>query len=124
MFLDLFCMITKMWGKVRYITNGVWSIVGIGLDRMEVSIPLSSLQKDMVATTTSPMFPTVRVPSPMMCTRCARSARDRGMAKKIWYSVPLKPFWDKVYPIQKRLTPLYSDEQIYLSLVQQNAMAS
>lgn len=46
------------------------------------------------------------------------------MAKKIWYSVPLKLFWDEVYPIQKRLTLLYSDEQIYLSLVQQNAMAS
>ncbi len=45
------------------------------------------------------------------------------MAKKIWYSVPLKLFWDEVYPIQKRLTPLYSDEQIYLSLLHQNATA-
>lgn len=45
------------------------------------------------------------------------------MAKKIWYSTPLKLFWDEVYPTQKRLTPQYSDEEIYLCLVQQNAVA-
>ena len=45
------------------------------------------------------------------------------MAKKIWYSTPLKLFWSEVYPTQQKLTPQYSDEEIYLCLVQQNAVA-
>ncbi|MEE3314881.1 MAG: hypothetical protein VZR56_12095, partial [Treponema sp.] len=45
------------------------------------------------------------------------------MAKKIWYSTPLKMFWNEVYPIQKKITPELSDEEIFKALVYQNAKA-
>lgn len=35
------------------------------------------------------------------------------MAKKIWYSSPLKIFWDELYGTQKKYTPDFSDEQIF-----------
>jgi hypothetical protein len=35
------------------------------------------------------------------------------MAKKIWYSTPLKVFWDELYGTQKKLTPEMSEEQIF-----------
>jgi hypothetical protein len=38
------------------------------------------------------------------------------MAKKIWYSTPLKIFWDEFYGTQKKLTPSISDEQIFTIL--------
>jgi len=38
------------------------------------------------------------------------------MAKKIWYSIPLKYFWDQLYGTQKKLTPYFSDEQIFILL--------
>ena len=45
------------------------------------------------------------------------------MAKKIWYSTPLKMFWNEVYPTQKKITPELSDEEIFKALVYQNAKA-
>ena len=45
------------------------------------------------------------------------------MGKKIWYSTPLKMFWNEVIPTQKKITPNYSDEEIYRSLVYQNTTA-
>lgn len=38
------------------------------------------------------------------------------MAKKIWYSSPLKVFWNDLYGIQKKITPNFSDEQIFTVL--------
>jgi hypothetical protein len=38
------------------------------------------------------------------------------MAKKIWYSSPLKFFWDELYGKQKKFTPAFSDEQIFTIL--------
>ena len=38
------------------------------------------------------------------------------MAKKIWYSSPLKFFWDELYGKQKKFTPDFSDEQIFTIL--------
>ena len=38
------------------------------------------------------------------------------MAKKIWYSSPLKFFWDELYGKQKKITPAFSDEQIFTIL--------
>jgi len=38
------------------------------------------------------------------------------MAKKIWYSSPLKVFWDDLYVIQKKITPNFSDERIFTIL--------
>lgn len=35
------------------------------------------------------------------------------MAKKIWYSSPLKFFWDELYGKQKRYTPDISNEEIF-----------
>lgn len=35
------------------------------------------------------------------------------MGKKIWYSSPLKFFWDELYKKQKKFTPEYSNEQIF-----------
>jgi len=35
------------------------------------------------------------------------------MAKKIWYSSPLKFFWDELYGKQKKFTPEMSEEQIF-----------
>ncbi len=38
------------------------------------------------------------------------------MAKKIWYSSPLKFFWEELYGTQKKLTPEIPDEQIFVLL--------
>lgn len=38
------------------------------------------------------------------------------MAKKIWYSSPLKVFWNDYYGKQKKITPNFSDEQIFTLL--------
>ncbi|HRZ27105.1 MAG TPA: hypothetical protein P5295_09885 [Spirochaetota bacterium] len=35
------------------------------------------------------------------------------MAKKIWYSSPLKFFWNDLYGTQKKITPNISDKQIF-----------
>jgi hypothetical protein len=35
------------------------------------------------------------------------------MAKKVWFSSPLKFFWDELYGNQKKFTPGFSDEQIF-----------
>ncbi|MES2847682.1 MAG: hypothetical protein V4685_01390 [Bacteroidota bacterium] len=35
------------------------------------------------------------------------------MAKKIWYSTPLKFFWENLYGVQKKLTPEIPDEGIF-----------
>jgi hypothetical protein len=36
------------------------------------------------------------------------------MAKKVWYSNPLDYFWSHLYRTQKKLTPEFTDQQIYL----------
>jgi len=41
------------------------------------------------------------------------------MAKNIWYSSPLKFFWNEVYGKQKKYTPNISDEQIF-NILRQN----
>jgi hypothetical protein len=33
--------------------------------------------------------------------------------KRIWYSTPLKFYWDVIYKTQKKITPYFSDEKIY-----------
>ncbi len=38
------------------------------------------------------------------------------MAKKVYYSKPLKFFWKQLYGTQKKFTPEFTDEQIYLVL--------
>ncbi len=38
------------------------------------------------------------------------------MAKKIWYSSPLKFYWDELYTTQKKFTPHLTDEQIFALL--------
>ena len=38
------------------------------------------------------------------------------MAKKIWYSSPLKYFWNELYGTQKKITPNISDEQVFTLL--------
>ena len=38
------------------------------------------------------------------------------MAKKIWYSTPLKFIWENLYRVQKKLTPEIPDEHIYTIL--------
>lgn len=38
------------------------------------------------------------------------------MAKKIWYSTPLKYIWENLYSVQKKLTPEIPDEHIYTIL--------
>ncbi len=38
------------------------------------------------------------------------------MAKKIWYSTPLKFIWKNLYGVQKKLTPDIPDEYIFLML--------
>ncbi len=38
------------------------------------------------------------------------------MSKKIWYSSPLKFFWDDLYRTQKKITPNISDEQVFTLL--------
>ncbi len=35
------------------------------------------------------------------------------MSKKIWYSVPLSLYWNEIYPTQKKITPNFTDEQIF-----------
>lgn len=40
------------------------------------------------------------------------------MAKKIWYSTPLKFIWENLYGVQKKLTPEIPDEQIFAILRQ------
>ena len=41
------------------------------------------------------------------------------MAKNIWYSSPLKYYWNEVYGQQKKYTPNLSDEQIF-NILRQN----
>ena len=41
------------------------------------------------------------------------------MGKKIWYSTPLKFFWNELYGTQKKLTPELSDDEIF-SILRQN----
>jgi len=38
------------------------------------------------------------------------------MAKKIWYSTPLKFMWENLYGVQKKLTPEIPDEHIFIIL--------
>lgn len=38
------------------------------------------------------------------------------MAKKVYYSKPLKYFWKDLYGKQKNFTPDFTDEQIYFAL--------
>ncbi|MBL0335174.1 MAG: hypothetical protein IPP73_07590 [Chitinophagaceae bacterium] len=38
------------------------------------------------------------------------------MAKKIWYSTPLKVFWENLYGVQNKFTPEIPDEHIYAIL--------
>ncbi len=40
------------------------------------------------------------------------------MGKKIWYSTPLKFFWNDLYGMQKKQTPEFTDEQIFRVLRQ------
>ena len=40
------------------------------------------------------------------------------MARKVYYSKPLKYFWQNLYGIQKKLTPDFTDDQIFLLLKQ------
>ena len=40
------------------------------------------------------------------------------MGKKIWYSTPLKTFWNDLYRVQKKYTPEFTDEQIFMILKQ------
>jgi hypothetical protein len=45
------------------------------------------------------------------------------MSKKIWYSAPLKYYWNVLYATQKKLTPHLSNEQIF-SLLRYNVINS
>lgn len=38
------------------------------------------------------------------------------MARKVYYSKPLKYFWEHLYRTQKKFTPEYTDDQIFLTL--------
>lgn len=38
------------------------------------------------------------------------------MARKVYYSKPLKYFWEHLYGTQKKFTPEYTDDQIFLTL--------
>jgi sulfur transfer complex TusBCD TusB component (DsrH family) len=40
------------------------------------------------------------------------------MARKVYYSKPLKYFWEHLYGVQKKLTPDFTDEQIFYLLKQ------
>lgn len=40
------------------------------------------------------------------------------MARKVYYSKPLKYFWQNLYGVQKKLTPDFTDDQIFLLLKQ------
>ena len=35
------------------------------------------------------------------------------MSKKIWYSSPLRFFWDELYGVQKKFTPNLTDDQVF-----------
>lgn len=43
------------------------------------------------------------------------------MARKVYYSKPLKYFWTDLYGTQKKLTPYFSDEQIF-AILRQNIL--
>jgi hypothetical protein len=45
------------------------------------------------------------------------------MAKKVWYSNPLDYFWSHLYRTQKKHTPEFTDEQIYL-VIRRNLLNS
>lgn len=45
------------------------------------------------------------------------------MARKVYYSKPLKYFWKDLYGTQKKLTPYFSDEQIF-AILRQNILAA
>lgn len=45
------------------------------------------------------------------------------MARKVYYSKPLKYFWQHLYGTQKKLTPNFSDDQIF-ALLRQNILAA
>jgi len=45
------------------------------------------------------------------------------MARKVFYSKPLKYFWQHVYGTQKKLTPNFTDDQIF-ALLRQNILAA
>ncbi|MBK8832168.1 MAG: hypothetical protein IPN60_15200 [Saprospiraceae bacterium] len=45
------------------------------------------------------------------------------MAKKIWYSTPLKYYWKEVYAKQKKFTPELSDEKIF-SILRHNIITA
>lgn len=45
------------------------------------------------------------------------------MARKVYYSKPLKYFWQHLYGTQKKLTPSFSDDQIF-ALLRQNILAA
>ncbi len=44
------------------------------------------------------------------------------MAKKIWYSTPLKYYWEEVYGTQKKFTPEFSDIDIF-NILRQNLIS-
>lgn len=45
------------------------------------------------------------------------------MARKVYYSKPLKYFWHHLYGTQKKLTPSFTDDQIF-ALLRQNILAA
>lgn len=45
------------------------------------------------------------------------------MARKVYYSKPLKYFWQHLYGTQKKLTPNFTDDQIF-ALLRQNILAA
>lgn len=45
------------------------------------------------------------------------------MARKVYYSKPLKYFWQHFYGTQKKLTPNFSDDQIF-AILRQNILAA
>lgn len=45
------------------------------------------------------------------------------MARKVYYSKPLKYFWHHFYGPQKKLTPSFTDDQIF-ALLRQNILAA
>lgn len=45
------------------------------------------------------------------------------MARKIYYSRPLKFFWQELYATQKKLTPYFSDDRIF-AILRQNILAA
>nr|WP_199000908.1 hypothetical protein [Flavobacterium sp. ASV13] len=45
------------------------------------------------------------------------------MARKVYYSRPLKYFWQDLYGVQKKITPYFSDEHIFV-ILRQNILAA